>query len=64
MILVQEDDVVLAFALPCGLITEIHESIVVGFWTSARRLVKCLLLCLAFPDQGLHHLSSDTIARN
>ena len=62
MILVQEDDVVLAFALLCGLITESHESIVVFFWTRSRRLVECLLLSLAFPDQGLHHLRSDTIA--
>ena len=54
MILVQEDDVVLAFALLCGLITEIKESIVIGFWTSSRCLVECLLLSLAFPDQGLH----------
>ena len=63
MILVQEDDVVLAFALLCGLITEIKESIVIGFWTSSRRLVECLLLRLASLDQGLHLLISETIAR-
>ena len=63
MILVQEDDVVLAFALLCGLITEIKESIVIGFRTSSRRLVECLLLRLASLDQGLHLLKSETIAR-
>ena len=33
MILIQEDDVVLAFAFLRGLITESKESIVVFFWT-------------------------------